>query len=364
MASSAKTTTVILDKPSDWHEWLFVIRNRALDTGIKHLIDPDLATEPPQLTEPTKPTPKDVKFEALGLTDLNSAQIELFKILRDEYRIELVKYERKRVALTEIRQLIISTVTRTNLTYILDSTTPYQMLTALKLRIAPTDRARELEATRQYRELQNAPNSQSTDVWLQRWEKMYTEAKKLDLPDVQKDRAIYDFLRTIKFIDSAFANIHEILLDEKITENKPIPTIFDLISKFRNHLRLNQETTRSYTHTAFATLNGKAQKEPWTRECVCGEIHRFSDCLYLIEALRPSEWTVNDEIQKKIDTKLAKNDWLRDRVEDAQNYVRKRIQFKKKEAPKEAPKDAPKEASKETSKEAPRETSMNVLAAF
>ena len=103
-------TTVILDNPSDWHEWLFVIRNKALDKGIEHLIDPDLATEPTQLTEPKKPTSQDVKFDVLSFTDLDHGQFELFKILRDEYKTDLAKYERKRTALTEIRQLIISTV--------------------------------------------------------------------------------------------------------------------------------------------------------------------------------------------------------------------------------------------------------------
>ena len=84
------------------------------------------------------------------------------------------------------------------------------MLTALKLRIAPTDKARELEAARQYRELLTVPKSENTDIWLQRWEKVYTEAKKLNLSDVQKDRPLYDFLRAIKSIDSAFSSTHEI----------------------------------------------------------------------------------------------------------------------------------------------------------
>lgn len=344
MASLATKTTVILEKPSDWHEWLFIIRNKALDNGIEQLIDPDLATEPPKLTEPTKPTPQNVKFDALGITDLNNKEIELFKILRDEFRMDTAKYERKRIALTEIRQLIISTVSRTNLTYILESTTPWQMLTALKLRIAPTDRARELEAARQYRELQTAPNRQNTEVWLQSWEKMYTEAKKLDLPDVQKDRAIHDFLRAIKSIDSAFANTHEILIDEKISENQPIPTIFDLISRFRNHLRLDRETTQlpTHDHSAFATLNGETNKDtPRTKECVCGEIHRWNDCLYLIEHLRTPQWVPNDEIQKKIDTKLAESEYLRDRIDlvkkYAQKYAQNQHKFKKKEAPREMP---------------------------
>jgi hypothetical protein len=329
MASSSTKSTVILDRPADWHEWLFIVKNRALDHDVEQLIDPDLATEPPRPTEPLKPTPQDVKSDAHGLTDLNSQQIELFKLLRDEYKIDLAKYERKRTALTQIRQLIISTVSRTNLTYILEKTTPYQMLAALKLRIAPTDRARELETARQYQELKNAPKSQDTEVWLQRWEKVYTEAAKLNIPDVQKDRPIYEFLRTVKSIDSAFSSTHEILVDEKITENKPIPTIYELIAKFRNHIRLNRllPTESSSSHTAFATLNGEAQDkqtEPWKKECVCGEIHRFKECLYLIDHLRTPEWAPDAEIQKKIDMKLAENEWLRDMVENAQKYANRR----------------------------------------
>lgn len=159
------------------------------------------------------------------------------------------------------------------------------MLTALKLRIAPSNRARELEVTRQYRELQTPPKRQNPEVWLQRWEKIYTDAKELDLPDIQKDRAIYDFLCAIKSIDSAFANTYEILLNEKMSEKQPIPAIFDLISKFRNHLRLDEETTKfpAYEHSAFATFNSK--EAPWTKLCVYGEIHRFSNCPYLIEHL-------------------------------------------------------------------------------
>lgn len=125
MASLTTKTTVILEKPSDWHEWLFIIRNKALDNDIEQLINPDLATEPPQLIEPTKPTPQNVRLDAMDITDLNNKEIELFKILRDEFRIDLAKYEQRRTALTEIRQLIISTISRTNLTYILESTTPW-----------------------------------------------------------------------------------------------------------------------------------------------------------------------------------------------------------------------------------------------
>ena len=60
-SSTTKTATVILDRPSDWHEWLFIVKNRALDSDVEQLIDPDLATEHELSTEPLKPTPQDVK---------------------------------------------------------------------------------------------------------------------------------------------------------------------------------------------------------------------------------------------------------------------------------------------------------------
>ncbi|KIX07342.1 uncharacterized protein Z518_01995 [Rhinocladiella mackenziei CBS 650.93] len=58
-SSPAKTVTLILDKPADWKQWLFTIRQRAENTNIWQYIDPDINSQPSTLTEPTLPKLED-----------------------------------------------------------------------------------------------------------------------------------------------------------------------------------------------------------------------------------------------------------------------------------------------------------------
>jgi hypothetical protein len=55
--------------------------------------------------------------------------------------------------------------------------TPYEMLKALKKRLAPTDRAKRLELARTYQALRKAPKAQSLDSWLLLWETTYSKAE-------------------------------------------------------------------------------------------------------------------------------------------------------------------------------------------
>jgi hypothetical protein len=132
----------------------------------------------------------------------------------------------------------------------------------LKLRVAPTDRARKLELVQKYQELKKAPRTQQIDTWIEAWERTYTQMKEADLPDVQDDRALFDFILAIKSLDSTYASTHEVLLNEKIRKKEEIPTLYEAVADFRNHLRLNRVTTKAASHTAFATLNGEPQEKP------------------------------------------------------------------------------------------------------
>ena len=93
------------------------------------------------------------------------------------------------------------------MTYTFDCDTPYDMLVALKQRVAPTNQTRKIELVNQYQKLKKAPHSQNLDTWLQQWEKTYKECKQLKLPDVEDDRPLYDFLNVISGIAPEFANV-------------------------------------------------------------------------------------------------------------------------------------------------------------
>jgi hypothetical protein len=117
------------------------------------------------------------------------------------YQEQRVSFRRKEAALIEISNHIFSTVTRTNLAFIIDKQTPWEILTTAKLLF-----------------------------------------------------------------------VHEAVAD------------------FRNYLRLNRASSKTSSHSAFATLNGEPQSKsreaqntqksssskedgPWTKPCLYGEIH-------------------------------------------------------------------------------------------
>ena len=74
---SPAKATVILDKPSHWDEWLFILKDKAVDLDIWQYIEPTLdetgqplsLPEPP--TKPTIPRVKDVKSDAETVRDLD-----------------------------------------------------------------------------------------------------------------------------------------------------------------------------------------------------------------------------------------------------------------------------------------------------
>jgi hypothetical protein len=80
-----------------------------------------------------------------------------------------------------------------NITYLKSTTTVYQMLVALKKRLAPTDEAKKIQFIAQYNRLKKFQKNESIEQWLQDWEKTYIEAKALSLPDVADERPLYDF---------------------------------------------------------------------------------------------------------------------------------------------------------------------------
>src|SRR5207248_4526993 len=109
------------------------------------------------------------------------------------------------------------------------------------------------------------------------------EAKKLELPEVQDDRPLYDFLLAIKSLEPTFAVTHEVLIAQKTKEDQDLPTFYDLVEDFRNHRRITQTTTTKPSHSAFVTFQGETASSNVRKLCVCGDIHLFGQSPYLIE---------------------------------------------------------------------------------
>src|SRR4051812_33326379 len=324
VSTTPTRSTVILEKPSDWDEWIFIVEQKAKSANIWNLVNPDLATEPAQPREPSEPTPATVKPGATSIVGFSAEERDTYKLLFAGHKTQLAKYEKQRIALQDIQNHILSTLSRNNLSFIMDKETVYAKLTALKKRLAPTDRARKLELSQKYQALKKAPRQGPLDKWLQQWEKVYTDAKKLELPEVQDDRPLYDFLLAIKFLEPNFAGIHEVLITQKSKESTALPTLFDLIEDFRNHRRLAQAASSakpSPSHSAFATFQGDSDNSKKERKCLCGEMHQFKRCPYLVEHLRATNWEPDPQVSKQIEDALQRSPKLRGMIKRAQKHA-------------------------------------------
>lgn len=303
--STTMKTEVILREPEDWDEWIQIVNNKARGTGLIDFVKLD-SREPAHLAKPARPQHYNVKIDATSLADLDTEQRNLYKMLRDDYHEDLRNYETQQDALRELRDHIQSTVARKHLTFVLDKETPHGMLTTLRDRLAPSDRAREVELAACYQQLKRIPTrSQQINEWLQNWEKVYKEAKAINLPEIQKERPLYDFLAAVKARDPGFAAYQEGSLTEKIQEKRSLPSLVNLLDMYRQHLRLTQPTSKAANHSAFgATYQGEQQEakrdETWPQTpCLCGKIHRYRNCYYLIERIRPANWSPDPALEKK-----------------------------------------------------------------
>jgi hypothetical protein len=195
----------------------------------------------------------------------------------------------------------------------------YQILVALKKRLAPTDYARKLDLARKYNNLKTYSKENDLETWLKDWETTYIDGKKLKIPEVADERSLFDFTHAVSAIDSGYASTQEYFINQKIKNSEKLPDLYDLIEDFRNHYRRTEALQMSASHSAFSTTSQGTSQD---LECVCGLRHPWKKCFYLIQSIRPTTWIPNAEIQKKIDQKLASNPKLKTAVEEKISWMK------------------------------------------
>ena len=150
--------------------------------------------------------------------------------------------------------------------------TAHEVLKKLKQQIAPTTQARSLELAATYQGLKYYNKKENADTWLQRWEKTYTECKRLDLPEVHEDRAVMDFLIAVSPLNPEFTSVWQVHL-QTMTGAKP--DFYTMLGHYREHRRLrtaSDNLQKATSHGSFAvSFQGKgidgAKEKPI---CLCG----------------------------------------------------------------------------------------------
>jgi len=204
--ASTNSKSVILDQPSHWEPWLFVVKTIADGGDTWQYMNPDLLLEPAVPIRPVLPTPKDVNPTKTTLLELDQAEKESFKILLSMYKEELAVSKQVLDIIQAVRTHIVATVSMKNITYINGKTTVYQMLVALKKRLAPTDYARQLELASKYNKLKSYSKREDVEKWLKDWEIIYTDGIKHNIPEVSSNRSLFDFTHAVSSIDSGFSS--------------------------------------------------------------------------------------------------------------------------------------------------------------
>ena len=307
--ASATTKMVILDQPSDWVPWLFIVKSIADGGDTWKYLDPDIDTEPAVPNRPVMPSPKDVNQEKDSLLALDAAEKETYKLLLTVYKEDLAIAKQVLDTIQAVRKHIVTTVSANNITYIDGKPTVYQMLVALKKRLAPTDYARKLDLGRKYNKLKTYSKRESVEKWLKDWETTFTDGKKLKIPEVADERSLFDFTHAVSAIDSGYASTQEYFINQKARNSEKLPELYDLVEDFRNHYRRTEAFKQSSSHSAFAaTLNGESQNGE--KLCLCGGKHgekprnQWEKCEYITPKNRPSGWKGKQETFNKINKAL------------------------------------------------------------
>jgi hypothetical protein len=334
MTSAIKAATTILDDSRDWVQWYSIIKNTAKIRGVFDYVDVEKKTLPLQPTEPVCPTIQSVKETATSYGGLTADQKEEYRFLVQLYRTEMDQYKSKKKDLSDLYDLILSTVASQYRPHIIDKATPWGVLTALKKQVAPSLRTQKLALAREWHALKRNSKGQTVDKWLSLWESTYAEAEKLKLNEINEHQALYDFLGAMRSLSAMHAAAVEAALDLQIDKDKDIPTFYELVSRFRNHLRLRRATNNT-THTSFATLQGETAPEspagsPATGErpppkCLCDELHFFSKCPYIVKQIRPKGWVADEQIMKQVEKKMSKNDRIKDAIAAARKRANQEI---------------------------------------
>ena len=151
--ASIVAKTVILDTSADWESWLYVIKTMSIndERDTWEFIDLALPQEPRLPKRPTMPEATDLGKQSIA--DLDVDERELFKLMYQQYREVLTQVTKTLETITRIRNFIVSTVSAKNIVYIKKTSTVYQMLVALKKRLAPTDDAKKIQLANQYNKL-------------------------------------------------------------------------------------------------------------------------------------------------------------------------------------------------------------------
>ncbi|ELR08111.1 hypothetical protein GMDG_02938 [Pseudogymnoascus destructans 20631-21] len=155
MAEQAQSKQIVILHSKDWFKWLQNVKlyAKSLPTDVWQYIDPKLDEEPAIPAIPSRPKPSDYALEATTWAQVPATQLEIFKINMMMWKEDQKEAVQIHQCLQKCQACINSTVHNNNVSFYKDANSVWQTITALKARLSPSDRARELELSNNYAQL-------------------------------------------------------------------------------------------------------------------------------------------------------------------------------------------------------------------
>ena len=159
--STAPLKQIQLAKPADWTIWLSFIRMIAENDDVWNLINPDLTKKPKNLSKPQAPA-----YQGSRGANIDLEAYSQWKAQMRLHRADLAEYEKQKESMKQlIKQIQFSISADAAVLIANESSHPYNLLRALKLRFAPTDQTRKIQIKAKYRELCMGP-TEDIEKWL------------------------------------------------------------------------------------------------------------------------------------------------------------------------------------------------------
>ncbi|PYH40033.1 uncharacterized protein BP01DRAFT_268809, partial [Aspergillus saccharolyticus JOP 1030-1] len=212
-----------LNQSCDWILWINQIRLFAINKGIWELVNPELPTEPAYPIRPSAISVKQIKSSANSIIDLNESDRLLYQEAKQDYHQNLKEFNETASGLASLSLLINSTLSKQNQHAILNLEKPYQILRALRNRLAPTNQSRKRDLINRYHRLRTSTKG-PIESHISQWELIYSEAVELQISEVKEPiRVLFDFLESIHETMGTFASIWQSRLIEIENSQEEIP---------------------------------------------------------------------------------------------------------------------------------------------
>ena len=206
--STLAVIQVILTSTDKWPDWIEAIKKSAEAKDIWDYVDPDKDLTLPE----QKPTP--VPPPSGHDTEAGPSKWAMLN-----YQLDRKTYDDKVHALAKLNLKIFETVSETYRGYVTKDTV-YQNLRNLKSHVALNTAARKLALRNEYQLLIKGPKSTKIVEWLARYERVYADMSKLEMPEVTGDNPIWDFVNAAEKIDTSWATGIRLQLTMLSDENK------------------------------------------------------------------------------------------------------------------------------------------------